>query len=57
MQPQVSLTAATQAAGRAVGTSRIEVIYGNNRNGENTRLENHAASHDVRYDPHVYTRD
>lgn len=50
------MKAVTLADGKEVGTNLIEVKYGYS-NGENTGMETNAASYDVSYDHHVYTRD
>jgi hypothetical protein len=55
MPQQVKAQAATLADGNQVGTNLIEVKHGYS-NGENTGMETDAASYDVGYDHHVYTR-
>ena len=53
MPPQASLTAAIQAAGRAVGTSPTEVAY-DESDGESSRLEVDAQNYDGRHDVDVH---
>ena len=56
MPQQVKAKAVTLVDGKEAGTNLIEVKYGYS-NGENTGMEADAASYDVGYDYHVYTRD